>query len=101
MNIAKLMKQAQQMQADMQKMQAELASRTYEVSVGGGAVKAVASGDGELKSLVIAPDLVKGGDVEMVQDLVLSAVQEATKKAKEDAAKEMGKMTSGLGLPGF
>jgi DNA-binding YbaB/EbfC family protein len=101
MNIAKLMKQAQQMQADMQKMQAELALRSYEVSVGGGAVKAVASGDGELKSLTIAPDLVKGGDVEMIQDLVLSAVQEASKQAKEAAAKEMGKMTSGMGLPGF
>lgn len=101
MNIAKLMKQAQKMQTDMQKVQEELATRTYEGGAGGGAVKATASGDGELKSLTISPDLLKDGDVEMLQDMVLTAVKEACAKAKEEMQAEMSKLTSGLGLPGM
>lgn len=103
MNIAKMMKQAQQMQSQMQRIQEDLARRTYEATAGGGAVKAVASGDGELKSLTLSPDLVKdaAGDPEMLQDLILTAVREASAKAKADAAAEMAKVTSGLGLPGF
>jgi len=103
MNIAKMMKQAQQMQAKMQQIQEDLAQRTYEASAGGGAVKAIAAGDGELKSLTISPDLIKdaASDPEMLQDLVLTAVREASSKAKADAAAEMGKVTAGMGLPGF
>jgi len=103
MNIAKMMKQAQQMQAQMQQVQAELAKRTYEATAGGNAVKAVASGDGELQSLTLSPEVIKdsANDPEMLQDLILTAVREASTKAKADAQKEMGKLTSGLGLPGF
>jgi DNA-binding YbaB/EbfC family protein len=99
MNIAKLMKQAQQMQSNMQKLQADLAARTYEGSAGGGAVLAVCGGDQELKSLKLSPDLLKDGDVDLLQDLIVSAVQEASGKAKADAQNEMGKITSSMGLP--
>lgn len=101
MNIAKMMKQAQKMQSDMAKMQEELASRSYEATAGGGAVKAVATGDGELKDLVLSKEIVASGDVEMLQDLILTAVREAVDKGKAEAQKEMSKLTSGLGIPGL
>ena len=101
MNIAKMMKQAQKMQADMQRMQEELAQQTFEGSAGGGVVKATAGGDGELKSLTISPDLLKGSDVEMLQDLIVTAVKQASDKGKQAAQSQMSKMTSGLGLPGL
>jgi DNA-binding YbaB/EbfC family protein len=103
MNIAKMMKQAQQMQAKVQQIQEDLAKRTYEATAGGGAVKAVATGDGELQSLTISPDLIKdaANDADLLQDLVVTAIREASAKAKADAAAELGKATSGLGLPGF
>ena len=101
MNIAKLMKQAQQMQAGMQKIQAELAMKEYEATSGGGAVTAVASGEGSLLRLKIDPAILKEGDAEIVEDLVLSAVREALEKGRKDAADSMGKMTGGMGLPGF
>ncbi|MFH1067767.1 MAG: YbaB/EbfC family nucleoid-associated protein [bacterium] len=99
MNIAKLMKQAQKMQGDLQRVQAELATRLYEGSAGGGAVKAVCSGDGELKSVKISPELLKEADVEMLQDLIVTAVREASSKAKEEMQREMGSLTGGMGLP--
>jgi len=101
MNIAKMMKQAQKMQADMARMQEELALKTFEASAGGGAVKATATGDGELKSLILSPDLLKDGDVEMLQDLIVTAVREASSKAKQEAQGQMSRLTSGLGLPGL
>jgi hypothetical protein len=101
MNIAKLMKQAQQMQAEAQKLQADLASKQYEATSGGGAVKAVASGDGNLLSLKLDPAILKEGDAEIVEDLILSAVREALEKGKKDASAAMGKLTGGMGLPGF
>ena len=101
MNIAKLMKQAQQMQAEAQKIQTDLASKKYEGTSGGGAVTAVASGDGSLLSLKIDPAILKDGDAEIVEDLVLSAVRDALDKGKQDAAAAMGKLTGGMGLPGF
>ena len=85
----------------MQVMQEELAKQTYEGSSGGGAVKAVATGDGELKSLTISPDLLKDGDVEMLQDLIVTAVRDASTKAKNAAQTQMARLTSGLGLPGL
>ncbi|MDR0533324.1 MAG: YbaB/EbfC family nucleoid-associated protein [Verrucomicrobiales bacterium] len=101
MNIAKMMKQAQKMQADMARIQEELAKKTYEATAGGGAVKAVANGEGELQSLTIDPAILKDGDVEMLQDLIITAVQEASQSAKKEAQKEMGKLTAGMNIPGF
>src|SRR5262245_50173605 len=101
MNIAKIMKQAQQMQANAEKVQKELAARSYEASSGGGLVTAVTTGDGQLKSLTVSPALLKDGDVEMLQDLVVAAVRESLTLGKNDAQKEMGKLTAGLGIPGL
>ncbi len=103
MNIAKMMKQAQKMQADAKRIQEELAAKTFEAESGGGAVKAVATGDGELKSITISPDLIKDAadDAGLLEDMVLSAVREAIGKGKEAAAAEMGQLTAGLGLPGL
>lgn len=101
MNIAKMMKQAQKMQGDMQRVQEELAQRTYEATAASGAVKAVVGGDGELKSLTLSPEIVKEGDAEMLQDLIVTAVREATELSKAEASKEMGKLTAGLGIPGL
>lgn len=101
MNIAKMMKQAQKMQSDMQRVQEELALRTYEASAAGGSIKAVVGGDGELKSLTLSPDILKEGDAEMLQDLIVTAVREATLLSKNEATKEMSKLTAGLGIPGL
>lgn len=101
MNPMKMMQQVQKMQADMARMQEELATRTYEASAGGGAVKATATGDGNLKSLTLSPEVVAAGDVEMLQDLIVTAVQEAVKKGRDDAQREIGKLTAGLKIPGL
>ena len=101
MDIQKLMKQAQEMQAGMQKTQEELAAKTVEASVGGGKVTVVANGAGDVQSITIDPSVVDADDVEFLQELVLSGVQEAVTKGKEMAASEMSKLTGGLGLPGM
>jgi len=101
MNIQKLMKQAQQMQAKAAKLQEELAEKTFETSVGGGKVTVVANGGGEVVSIKIAPEVVDPEDVEMLEDFVLSGVQQAITEAKKAANDEMGKLTSGMGLPGM
>jgi hypothetical protein len=102
MNIAKMMKQAQQMQADMQKLQAEVATKTFEGTAGGGAVKATVNGNADLTAIVISPDLVKEGDTDIIQDLVVVAIQEAQKIARDEVQKEMGKITAGMGnIPGL
>lgn len=103
MNMMKMMKQAQELQAKMTKVQAELAAREYSAEAAGGQIKAVASGEGQLVSLKIDPALLKEGDAEMLEDLVVTAVREAVDKGKADAAKELGKlMPAGMGgLPGF
>ncbi len=100
-NMAKMMKQVQKMQADMLKMQEELAQRTVESTAGGGVVKAVVNGKQELVSLEIKPEAVDPEDVEMLQDLVLAAVNDALKKAQEMMSSEMGKLTGGLNIPGL
>lgn len=102
-NLNNLMKQAQQMQKDMQKAQEELQEKTVEASVGGGAVTVVATGSKEIQSITISPDVVDPDDVEMLQDLVLTAVNEAMAKADELAGSEMGKITGGMGggIPGL
>ncbi|MGJ8677110.1 MAG: YbaB/EbfC family nucleoid-associated protein [Akkermansiaceae bacterium] len=101
MDIQKLMKQAQQMQAGMQKTQEELAQKTVEVSAGGGKVTVVANGSGDVQSITIDPSVVDPADVEFLQDLVLSGVQDAIAQGKEMAASEMAKLTGGLGIPGM
>ncbi len=99
MNIQKMMKQAQKMQQDMLAKQEELASETFEASVGGGKVSVTANGAGEVLAVKISPDVVDPDDVEMLEDLVLSGVRQAIAAGKKRSEEELGKMTSGLGLP--
>ena len=98
-NMAGMMKKVQKMQNEMKKMQDELKRRTVEVTAGGGAVKIIMNGDKQVQSLVIDPAAVDPEDVEMLQDLISAAVNEAIKKVDDMMASEMGKLTSGLGLP--
>ena len=98
-NMAGMMKKVQKMQNEMKKMQDDLKRRTVEVSSGGGAVKIVMDGEKQVQSLVIAPAAVDPEDIEMLQDLLSAAFNEATKKVDDMMAAEMGKLTSGLGLP--
>jgi hypothetical protein len=103
MNMMKMMKQAQELQAKAAKLQADLAARQYTAEAAGGQVKAVATGEGRLVSLKIDPALLKDGEAEMLEDLIVTAVRDAIDQGKADAAKELGKlMPGGLGgLPGF
>lgn len=96
-----MMRQVQKMQAEMAAAQEALASETVEASVGGGMVKAVVSGTGELQSVSISPEVVDPDDVEMLEDLVVAAVVEATRMAQEKAAERMGGLTAGLDLGGL
>ncbi|MDD4495952.1 MAG: YbaB/EbfC family nucleoid-associated protein [Eubacteriales bacterium] len=101
-NLGNLMKQAQKMQQDIQKVQEELADKTVEATAGGNAVKVVATGKKEVKEIIIAQDAVDPDDVEMLQDLVLAAVNEALRKAEELAESEMARVTGGRGgMPGL
>ena len=100
-NMMKMMKQAADMQKNMEKAQAELAERTVEFSAGGGAVTVVATCDVMVKSIKIDPQAVDPDDVEMLEDLVLAGVDGALKKARDTASEEMSKLTAGLGLPGM
>ena len=94
-----MIKQAQKMQQDMQRMQAELEQREYTAQAGGGVVSATVTGRHELKSVTIDPEAVDPDDVEMLQDLVVAAVNEAMRAASADAASAMGQLTGGLNLP--
>ena len=98
-NMAGMMKKVQKMQADMAKLQEELKARTLEASVGGGAVTVVVTGEKQIKSIKIAPTAVDPEDVEMLEDLVAAAVNEALKKVDDMMAQEMGKLTGGMNLP--
>ena len=98
-NMAGMMKKVQKMQADMKKMQEELKTRTVEASVGGGAVIVVMNGEKIIESLKLNPSAVDPEDVEMLEDLVMAAVNEASKKVDDLLAQEMGKVTGGLNLP--
>ena len=93
-----MIKQAQKMQEDLLKMQAEMEEKTYSAQSGGGAVTAVVSGKRELIELVIEPDAVDPEDVEMLQDLIVAAVNEAMRKAETSMNESMSKMTGGLNL---
>jgi DNA-binding YbaB/EbfC family protein len=96
-----LMKQANQMQLRMKKAQEELAAREFEGTSGGGAVKAVVFGDNRVKSVDIQPDVVSGGDKDMLQDLIVTAINEALRLAKTTSDQEMAKITGGFSLPGM
>ncbi|OWY72128.1 YbaB/EbfC family nucleoid-associated protein [cyanobacterium TDX16] len=100
-NIAGLMKQAKEMQSKMKEMQEAVANARFEAESGAGAVKAVVSGKMELVALTISPETVKSGDVEMLEDLVKSAVCAAQRKAADGMREEMQKMTGGMNLPGL
>ena len=100
-NMQQLMRQAQKMQEQMQKAQEELDAKVYEASSGGGMVSVKVSGKRELLEINIKPEAVDPDDVEMLEDLVLSAVQEALKKAEDESAKQMSKITGGLSMPGL
>jgi len=96
-----MMQQIQKLQEDMLKAQEDLGDETIEVSVGGGAIKVVMTGHQVMRSIAIAPEVVDPEDVEMLQDLVLAAVNEAIEKSQGMAAEQLGSLTGGLNLPGL
>jgi len=100
-NMNNLMKQAQKLQREMEEMQKKLETKEFEASVGGGAVIVKANGKKELISVSIKPEVLDPDDVEMLEDLVLSAVNEALRKAEEETASTMGKLTGGINIPGL
>jgi hypothetical protein len=101
MNMNHLMKQAQKMQKQMAEMQEALADKKLEVSAGGGAVKVTISGEKKFLDLTISPDVVDPDDVEMLQDLVLSAVNEAIRQMDEAVNSQMSQITGGMNMPGL
>ena len=96
-----MMKQAQKLQAKMVEMQAELGNRTVSAQAGGGMVEATVNGRQELLSLRIDKEVVSPDDVEMLQDLIFAAVNEALNRSREMMAQEMGKLTGGMQIPGL
>ncbi len=100
-NFGNIMKQAKKMQERMTRLQQELELKTVEVSAGGGMVSVVVNGKFELVSLKIEKDVVNAEDVEMLQDLVMAAVNEGIRKAQEMSAAEMAKITGGIKIPGL
>lgn len=100
-NMQGMMKKVQKMQQDMLKMQEELKNRTVEATAGGGAVTVVVTGRKTVEKVTIAPSAVDSEDVEMLEDLVTTAINEAMRKVDEMTEKEMGKITGGMKLPGM
>lgn len=100
-NMQAMARQAQKLQQKMMEMQAELEAREYEASAGGGVVTARVNGKKELLALSIKPEAVDPEDVEMLEDTVMAAVNEALRTASETTEKEMGKLTGGLNIPGL
>ncbi len=100
-SIGKLMKQAARMQQQMEQIQAQLAARTVEATSGGGAVKVVAKCDGTIASIKIDPQALNPSDAQVVEDMIMTAANQALSQAKDIANAEMGKVTSGLSLPGM
>lgn len=95
------MKQAQRMQAQMEQIQADLAARTVEATSGGGAVKVIAKCDGTIASIKIDPQAMNPSDAQLLEDMVLTAANQALNQAKEISNAEMGKATAGFSLPGM
>ena len=100
-SIGKLMKQAQRMQQQMEQIQSDLAKRTVESTAGGGAVKVIAKCDGTIASIKIDPQALNPADAQLLEDMVLSAANQALGQAKEISTAEMGKATAGFSLPGL
>ena len=100
-SIGKLMKQAARMQQQMEEIQNQLAARTVDATSGGGAVKVTAKCDGSIASIKIDPAAVNPADAQLLEDMILTAANQALSQAKEISNAEMGKVTSGLNLPGF
>ena len=100
MNMNSLMKQAKQMQRQMEELQEGLEEKVLEVTAGGGAVKVVITGKKQIKELVLSPDVVDPDDIEMLQDLVTGAVNEAIRQMDELVNGEMSRLTGGMGMPG-
>lgn len=96
-----VLRQAQELQAKLAKAQQELADMTVEVSSGGGAIKITIDGQQKIRSVNISPEVISAGDTEMLQDLVMTAVNEAISKSQELAASHLGGLTSGLKIPGL
>lgn len=101
MKMNNIMKQAQKVQKQMMEMQEELATRTVEATVGGGMVAVVANGQQDILAIRIDPEVVDPNDIEMLQDLILAAVNEAHRKAQEMMTEEMSKLTGGIKIPGL
>jgi len=100
-NMNSMMKQAQKLQKKMLKTQEELAKKTVEASAGGGMVKVIANGGQKIESIVLEKEVVDPEDVEMLQDLVMAAVNDALNKSQEMVSSEMGKLTGGMNIPGL
>src|SRR5215475_7127034 len=100
-SIGKLMKQAAKMQQQMEQVQAQLAARTVEATSGGGAVKVVAKCDGSIASVKIDPQALNPSDAQLLEDMILTATNQALSQAKEISNAEMGKVTAGFNLPGL
>src|SRR5436190_10325426 len=100
-SIGKLMKQAARMQQQMEQVQSQLASRTVEATSGGGAVKVVARCDGSIASIHIDPQALNPSDAQLLEDMVLTAANQALAQAKEISSAEMGKATAGFNIPGL
>ena len=101
MNMSSIVKQAARLQEQMEKVQSDLSSRTVEATSGGGAVKVVAKCDGTLASIKIDPAVANGQDVQLLEDMIVSATNQALVQARDISTKEMGKVTSGLKIPGL
>ena len=100
-NMGQIMKQAQKFQTKMAKLQEELSDKTVEASAGGGMVTVVANGGQDVLSIRIDPEVVDRDDVEMLQDLIMAAVNDALNKAKAMMNEEMGQLTKGMNIPGM
>ena len=99
MNMGKMLKQAQTMQKNLEKLKAELAETEFETTCGGGAVKVVVTGDQVVRSIKIDPSVIKEGDTEMIEDLVLTGVNQALDTSRAESEARMQKITSGLSMP--
>jgi len=99
--MGKLFKQAQKMQKDMAKIQAEMASKTVEATAGGGMITVVVNGNQEVTNIKIEKEVVNSDDIEMLENLVIAAINEGLRKSKEMVADGMGKLTGGMNIPGL
>ena len=100
-NMNQMIKQAQKMQEQMLKMQEEMETKTFTADAGGGAVSATVNGKKELQDIVLQEEVVDPDDIEMLQDLIVAAVNEAMRKAEKDSETQMGALTGGMNIPGL